>query len=45
VVLDEGEGAARDLRDVVHGRRVVVGAEPERVHRHAPVVAAAGELE
>ncbi|KAF2907063.1 hypothetical protein DAI22_12g067500 [Oryza sativa Japonica Group] len=39
-VLDEGEGATRDLRDAVHGRRVVVGAEPERVHRRAPLAAA-----
>jgi hypothetical protein len=40
VVLHEVEGAARGLRDGVHRRRVVAGAEPERVDRRGAAAAA-----
>uniref|UniRef100_A0A453L7V0 Uncharacterized protein n=1 Tax=Aegilops tauschii subsp. strangulata TaxID=200361 RepID=A0A453L7V0_AEGTS len=36
LVPDEGEGAARGLRDSVHPQGVVVGAEAERVDRPGP---------
>ena len=36
LVADEGEGAARGLRDGVHRGGVVIGAEAERVDRRGP---------